>query len=258
METLPLTIGIPLTFFVGGLSFLSPCVLPLVPSYLSVVTGMSLEDLQAKVDRRNTLIHASLFVLGFTILFVLIQASAFFLGIFLRVNRVWISRIGGLVLIVLGLHLAGLFRIAPLLRERRVHVRDKPAGYLSTVGVGMAFAAGWTPCIGPILTGVIALASSTESLGRGMILLVSYSAGLGVPLLLSAVALERFLEAFQRFRRFMPAVLVVSGVFLVLLGLLLVTDSFTRLTDYLYRMTPEFLLDFENWLIDRGAEIGAR
>jgi cytochrome c-type biogenesis protein len=228
-------------------------VLPLVPSYLSFVTGMSLEDLQRGVDRRNTLVHAALFVVGFTILFVLLQTSAFFLGVFLRVYKAWIARIGGVVLVLLGLHLSGVLRIAPLLRERRVHLRDKPTGYLGTVGVGMAFAAGWTPCIGPVLAGVIALASASEQLGKGVILLLSYSAGLGVPFLVSAVALERLLDAFQRFRRFMPWVQLASGVFLVFLGVLLVTGAFTVLTAYLYSLTPEFVLDFEYWLIDLGS-----
>ena len=123
------------------MSFLSPCVLPLVPSYLSFVTGMSLEDLQEGVDRKATFIHSLLFVLGFSIIFIALGASASFLGSFLRYYEVWIARVGGAVIIVLGLHLTGVLRIAPLLREKRVHVNDKPAGYLGTVGVGAAFGA---------------------------------------------------------------------------------------------------------------------
>ena len=131
------------------MSFLSPCVLPLVPSYLSFVTGMSLEDLQGGVDRRATFMHSLLFVLGFSIIFIALGASASFLGRYLNEYEVLIARVGGAVIIVLGLHLTGVFKIVPLLRERRVHVSDKPAGYLGTIGVGAAFGAGWTPASDP-------------------------------------------------------------------------------------------------------------
>ena len=252
MDTVPLGIGLLVTFVAGLASFLSPCVLPLVPSYLTFVTGISLEGLQEGVDRRNTLIHASLFVAGFTVIFLLLGATASFLGQFLLQYEVWIPRIGGVIIIVLGLHLTGALRIAPLLRERRVHLSDKPAGHIGTVAVGMAFGAGWTPCLGPVLGGILTFTSTTESFGNGMTLLGGYSAGLAVPFLLSAVALDRFLEAFQRFRRFISVVEVISGVVLILLGVLLVTGSLTVLTAYLYQFTPEFLTDFEYWMLDRA------
>ena len=151
------SVSLGVALMAGVLSFLSPCVLPLVPSYLSFVTGMSLEDLQEGVDRRATLVHALLFVAGFSIIFILLGASASFLGVFLNYYEDWIARVGGVLIIVLGLHLIGVFRITPLLREKRVHVSDKPAGYLGTLGVGAAFGAGWTPCIGPVLGAIIAL-----------------------------------------------------------------------------------------------------
>ena len=135
------SVGLLVALTAGVLSFLSPCVLPLVPSYLSFVTGMSLEDLQEGVDRKATLMHSLLFVTGFSLIFITLGASASFLGSFLRYYEVWIARIGGAVIIVLGLHLTGVFRIAPLMRERRVHVSDKPAGYIGTIGVGAAFGA---------------------------------------------------------------------------------------------------------------------
>lgn len=241
-----------MAFIAGVVSFASPCVLPLVPSYLSFVTGVSLEDLEAGVDRRNTLIHSVLFVIGFSTIFVLLGAVAFFLGQFVRQFAVWIPRVGGALIIVLGLHLAGVFRIAPLLRERRLNFRDKPAGYFGTVAVGMAFAAGWVPCLTPVLAGVLTLASTSEHVELGVGLLTAYSAGIALPLVAASLAVERFLETFQRYRRFMPVVQVVCGIVLVALGLLLVTGSFTVLSAYLFRLTPQFLYDFEYWLMRRG------
>ncbi len=238
-ESVPILVA----FGAGVLSFLSPCVLPLVPSYLSFVSGMSLEDLQEGVDRRGALEAALLFIVGFTLVFVLLGASASFLGQFFRYYKEWIARIGGVVIIILGLHLAGAFRLTPLLREKRVHLSDKPAGRLGTLGVGMAFGAGWTPCIGPVLGAILTYAGTREQFWSGVMLLFVYSMGLAVPFLASALALERFLEAFGRFRRFLPTVQVASGALLVVLGVLLVTGSFTLLSSYLIQFTPDFLLE---------------
>ena len=236
------SVGLLVAFMAGILSFLSPCVLPLVPSYLSFVTGMSLEDLQQGVDRRATLIHSLLFVAGFSMIFITLGASASFLGVFLRYYEVWIARIGGVVIIVLGLHLTGVFRIAPLMRERRVQVKDKPAGYIGTLGVGAAFGAGWTPCIGPVLGAILTLAGTQESVWSGVILLTVYSAGLAIPFLISALALDFFLNTFSRFRRLLPIVEKASGIMLIILGLLLATGSFTLLSTYLVRFTPDWVL----------------
>ena len=237
------SVGLLVAFTAGVLSFLSPCVLPLVPSYLSFVTGMSLDDMQEGVDRGSVLESAFLFICGFTIIFVLLGAGASFLGQFLREYEVWIARIGGVVIIILGLHLAGAFRFTPLLREKRLHLQDRPAGKLGTIAVGAAFGAGWTPCIGPILGAILTFASTRDQFWSGVGLLFVYSLGLAVPFLLSALALDRFLSAFSRFRRFLPTVQVVSGIMLIALGLLLVTGSFTLLTGFLNRFTPEFLLE---------------
>jgi cytochrome c-type biogenesis protein len=237
------TVGITIAFGAGVLSFLSPCVLPLVPSYLSFVTGMSLEDLQKGVDRRATLVHSLLFVAGFTGIFLLLGASASFLGQFFKVYEVWIARVGGLVIMILGLHLAGALRLTPLMRERRVYLHDKPTGYLGTVGVGAAFGAGWTPCIGPVLGAILTFAASQEHFWSGVGLLFVYSLGLAVPFLLSALALDAFLRAFARFRRFLPVVQVGAGVLLVILGLLLMTGTFSALSGYLTRFTPGFILE---------------
>lgn len=235
--------GILVAFTAGVLSFLSPCVLPLVPSYLSFVTGMSLEDLQKGVDRRATMIHSLLFVAGFSMIFIMLGASASFLGVFMRHYEVWIARIGGGVIIVLGLHLTGVLRIAPLMRERRIHVNDRPAGYIGTLGVGAAFGAGWTPCIGPVLGAILTIASTQDGVWSGVILLSFYSLGLAVPFLLAALALDSFLGAFSRFRSFLPMVEKASGILLVILGILLMTGSFTILSTYLTRFTPDWVLN---------------
>ena len=236
-------VGIAIALTAGVLSFLSPCVLPLVPSYLSFVTGMTLDDLQDRVERRTVLLHSTLFVAGFTGIFVLLGASASFLGRFFLAYEDWIARAGGVLVIVLGLHLMGVFRITALMRERRMHLADKPAGKVGTLAVGAAFGAGWTPCIGPVLGAILTLAGTSEGVWSGVGLLFVYSMGLAVPFILAALALDRFLSAFSRFRPFIPAVEKASGALLVVLGLLLVTGTFTMLSGYLTRFTPGFILE---------------
>lgn len=238
-ESVPVLIAL----MAGVLSFLSPCVLPLVPSYLSFVTGMTLDDLQERHDRRIVFLHSALFVLGFSVVFMLLGATASFLGQFFRVYEIWIARIGGVLIILLGLHLLGAFRITALLREKRVHLAEKPAGVLGTLAVGAAFGAGWTPCIGPVLGAILGLAGTRETVWSGVGLLGVYSLGLAVPFMLAALALDWFLGAFTRFRRFIPVMEKLSGVLLVILGLLLVSGMLTVLSGYLTRFTPEFVLD---------------
>ena len=237
------SIGLPAVFLAGTISFLSPCVLPLVPAYLSFITGMSLEDLRGGVDRRAALIHSLLFVSGFTLIFVLMGASASFLGQFFRAYDVWIARIGGVIIIVLGLYLAGVLRLTPLDRERRVHLNDKPVGHLGTLGVGAAFAAGWTPCIGPMLGTALTLAATAEYMWAGVGYLFVYSMGLAVPFLLATLAVDSFLRGFQRFRHLLPALQVTAGVLLIVVGVMLVSGTFTVLSTYLIRFTPDFILE---------------
>jgi cytochrome c-type biogenesis protein len=236
-------VGIAIAFTAGIFSFLSPCVLPLVPSYLTFVTGMSLEDLQEGGNRQATMVHATLFVLGFSLIFVLLGASASFLGQFFRHYELWIARVGGGVIMILGLHLTGVFRLTALLQEKRIHLRNKPAGYLGTVGVGMAFGAGWTPCIGPILGAILTYGFSQDTMWAGVGLLSVYSLGLAVPFLLAALALDRFLQTFKRFRHWIPIVEKASGVLLIFLGLLLLTGRFTVLSSWLVGFTPTFILE---------------
>jgi cytochrome c-type biogenesis protein len=239
MDSVPVLIAL----VAGVLSFLSPCVLPLVPSYLSFVTGMTLDDLQDGHDRRIVLLHSGLFVVGFSAIFMLLGASASFLGQFFRVYEVWIARIGGVLIILLGLHLLGVFRVTALMREKRVHLAEKPAGVIGTLAVGAAFGAGWTPCIGPVLGAILTLAGTRETVWSGVGLLGVYSLGLAVPFLIAALALDWFLGAFSRFRRFIPVLEKVSGGLLVVLGLLLVSGMLSVLSGYLTRFTPGFVLD---------------
>lgn len=235
------TVGVLIAFSAGLLSFLSPCVLPLIPSYITFITGLSLDDVQNA--RRSALIHGVLFVLGFTLIFLALGAGATLLGQSLIRHRDWISRIGGVVIIVFGLYLLGILNIGFMSRERRFHVADKPVGYFGTVFVGIAFGAGWTPCLGPILGSILVYTSSQADFARGMWLLLAYSMGLAVPFLLSAIAIDRFSAFFQRMKRQMVWVSRVSGIILVIIGVLMVTNYFTILSTYLQALTPEFLRD---------------
>ena len=237
------SIGLVAAFMAGIFSFLSPCVLPLVPSYLALVTGMSLEDLQEGVNRKATFIHSLLFVLGFSAIFIILGASASFLGQFFKQYELWIARIGGVIIIILGLHLSGVFKLAPLMREKRIHVSDTPAGYLGTIGVGMAFAAGWTPCLGPVLGAILTYGMSTDTMWAGVGLLTAYSAGLAIPFLVASLALDAFLQGFKRFRRWIPVAEKASGLMLIGLGVLLLTGQLTALTAMLARFTPDWIVN---------------
>ena len=235
----PAALGVAVAFAAGLLSFLSPCVLPLVPSYIGFLTGMTLPEMSGR--RRVALLHALLFVAGFSLVFILLGASATALGRALNYYQIWLQRIGGVLIIAFGLVCLGVIKVDLLTQERRVHVQHKPVGYLGSALVGMAFAAGWTPCIGPVLGAILGLAATSTDVTRGMLLLAVYSAGLAVPFLIAAVAVESFLGWFQRFRRFLPWVMRVSGVLLILVGVLLVTGEFTRLAGWLQGLTPQVL-----------------
>jgi len=237
------SLGLVVAFTAGLLSFLSPCVLPLIPSYATFITGMSLDELQTEGGRtrRAVMTHGVLFVLGFTTVFVLLGASATFLGALLAYASRWVEMAGGALLVLFGLYLLGLLRLPGASREWRVHIADKPVGYLGTALVGVAFGAGWTPCIGPILGGILTVAATRGSVAEGMGLLAVYSAGLAVPFLLSTLLIDRFLAGFTRFRRFLPWVSRASGVLLIGVGLLLLSGSFTVLAAFLNRFTPDFI-----------------
>jgi cytochrome c-type biogenesis protein len=234
--TEPASIGLALAFSAGLLSFLSPCVLPLIPSYLTFVTGVGLDDLGTA--RRSALIHALLFVLGFTLIFVALGASATVLGRLLGAYRIWITRLGGALVVLFGLYLLGAVRVAAFDRERRVHLANKPMGYLGTALVGVAFGAGWTPCLGPILGAILTYTAATADLSRGLPLLLAYSLGLALPFLLAAVAVERFLAGMARLRPYLARVSQLSGVLLIVVGVMMMLDYFTVIGVYLQAITP--------------------
>jgi cytochrome c-type biogenesis protein len=228
-----------LAFVAGLLSFLSPCVLPLIPSYVGFLTGLSLPEIERR--RGTAVTHAVWFVAGFSLIFVALGATASAFGVLLLRSQVWIGRIGGALVVLFGLYLLGLLRPAFLVRDWRLDLAHKPAGYLGSAFVGVTFGAAWTPCIGPILGAILTLAAAQASVVHGIALLGVYALGLAIPFLLTALALERFLGWFQRFRPYLGWVDRIAGVLLVLLGILLLTDRFTLLAGWLQGLTPEFL-----------------
>jgi cytochrome c-type biogenesis protein len=233
------TLGVFVAFSAGLLSFLSPCVLPLVPSYIGFLTGMTAPD---AVDRRRiTVTHALFFVLGFTVVFLAVGAGASAFGAALKSQKLLIARIGGVLIIIFGLWTLGVLKLPFLEREQRFQVGEKPVGYLGSSLVGMAFGAGWVPCIGPILGAILGLAATQADFSRGMALLAAYSAGLAIPFLVAAFALDAFMGWFKGFRRHLGTVKIVSGILLIGVGILMVSGDFTRLAGWLSNLTPEFL-----------------
>jgi cytochrome c-type biogenesis protein len=224
------------SFFAGLVSFLSPCVLPLVPGYISIVSGSSLDQLKAKAKDaslfRTVLLNSIMFIVGFSITFILLGASATWIGQVLVSRMRLLGQLAGLILIVFGIHLMGIFKINFLYKDKRFHNVEKPRGLLGALVLGLAFAFGWTPCIGPILAGILTLASTKQTVTQGMFLLAIYSAGLGIPFLLTSLALNKFLAFYSRFKRHFHAVEVVSGALVVAVGVLMVTGSLTRLATW--------------------------
>ena len=239
------SVGFAVAFTAGLFSFLSPCVLPLFPSYVSFITGMSVADLTAELSaaaRRRVLIHAVAFVLGFSLVFVALGASFSAAGQFLLDYRDWIRRIGGALIVIFGLYIVGVLRIGFFGRSQQWQLREKPAGYLGSLAVGITFAIGWTPCVGPILGAILSLAGTAETVKRGVGLLVAYSAGLGLPFLVSAVALGAFLRFFKRYRPFIPVMERTAGVLLVVVGVLVFTNYYVVLNSWAISLTPDWLL----------------
>ncbi|HEY7553923.1 MAG TPA: cytochrome c biogenesis protein CcdA [Candidatus Binatia bacterium] len=241
-------VNVFVAFAAGVFSFLSPCVLPLIPSYLSFVSGVSVEEMRgvqaAARVRTRVVLNSVAFILGFSLVFVSLGASAsFFGGLFLG-YRNFIRVAGGMFVLLVGFYLVGLFKIVALERYLQFNFKDKPAGYLGSVLVGITFAVAWTPCVGPVLGAVLALAGATGEVGRGVFLLSSYAAGLATPFFLSALAVNSFFQFSQRFRRYINAVHVMGGILLIIAGVLLITDYMTFLNAYVLRFTP-------NWLLQR-------
>ncbi|HAH04928.1 MAG TPA: cytochrome C biogenesis protein [Elusimicrobia bacterium] len=217
-------------FLAGLASFLSPCVLPLVPVYLAYLAGTDFEGLRTQTPRRLVLLHAGFFILGFSLVFIALGASASALGAALWDYRVWLERAGGVVLVLLGLWMLGLFKAAFLYRDARFRFHDKPAGLAGSVLVGAAFAAGWTPCVGPILASILMMASQEGSVSRGVLLLAVYSAGFALPLLACALALDRAMKLLKRVNPYLPAIERVVGGVIVALGALLAAGKYSQIS----------------------------
>jgi len=229
-------------FFAGVISFVSPCVLPLIPGYLSFISGVSVEEMKKKDEKTRVLkrvgLNSIFFILGFSVVFVLLGASATFVGNFLLSKLGILYKIAGVIIVLFGLHLLGLFKIPFLNYEKRFHARTKPLGFLGAFLVGLAFAFGWTPCIGPILAGILVLASNQETVGKGVILLSFYSLGLGIPFFLTAIGFNRFLGVSGFLKRHFKIMQIVSGVFLILVGFLIFFNSISFIAELLLRVFP--------------------
>jgi len=233
-------VSILIAFTAGFLSFVSPCVLPLVPSYITYITGISFKELTEEKSRANirwaTILHSFLFITGFSTVFILMGASASYLGQILVEYQSWIMRGGGLLIIFLGIHFTGMINIPFLQMERRFEMRKKPLGYLGSFLVGIVFAAGWTPCIGPILSTILIYASTSQNFTTGILLLAAYSVGLGIPFFLSSLAFNSFLSTFDRMKRYLRWITLISGLFLIAIGVLMLTDTFRKINTFLNQL----------------------
>ncbi|MCX5721524.1 MAG: cytochrome c biogenesis protein CcdA [Nitrospirae bacterium] len=230
-------ISLVAAFSAGLLSFVSPCVLPLVPSYISYITGLSIEQLTDATVRskfkKSIIVNALLFIAGFTVVFVSFGASASFIGQALITYQDHIRRIGGVLIIIFGLYLLGVLNISFLKMEHRFQFRSRPVGYVGSFLIGVAFAAGWTPCVGPVLGTILLYASTTDSMMNGVLLLTSYSLGLGLPLFLTALGVDRFLAYFKQARLYLWGVSTVSGVLLIIVGIMIYANTLTMITSFL-------------------------
>lgn len=232
MSSLPLPIA---AFFAGIVSFLSPCVLPLVPGYISLISGASVEELQSK-DRKllNTvLLHSIMFILGFSLVFVMLGAAATTLGQLGRQYKRQLTWIAGAVVIIFGLHLTGLLKIKWLYADKRLHSVKGSKSPLGAFVIGFAFAFGWSPCLGPIISTILLLAGDATTVTKGVLLLWVYSLGLAVPFLITSIVIDRFLVFYGRFRKHLHTIEVISGVLLMSLGALILAGRFTLLASHL-------------------------
>ena len=224
------------SLWMGVVSFISPCILPLIPSYVSYITGISYDDLvDAAARRKNlslTLLHSLTFVAGFTVIFVLLGATVSYAGQFLIAYLKAIRIAGGVLMIALRLFVADVVPIPLLQQDAKIHLKARPAGFVGTFLIGIVFAAGWTPCTGPFLSSVLMQAAQAETMLTGMVLLAFYSLGIGIPFILSAIAIGAFLTFFHAVKRHYRAIKIVSGAILVIMGVLLIADKWTLVTSY--------------------------
>ena len=230
-------LNVATAFLAGLVSFVSPCVLPLVPSYLSFLTGTSLEDLKSESSsqaKARVFAHALAFVAGFTVIFVAIGLSASAIGGVFASNKRLVEIFGGIIIVVLGLQMMGVLKIPALMMDKRVHAKPRKQSLWVSFLVGLGFAAGWSPCIGPILSAIILLASQ-EKLPQATFLLFVYSMGLAIPFLITAAAITQSLGALNRIKRYLPAIEATSGAILVATGIVVATDQFTRIAGFFYQ-----------------------
>lgn len=225
-------------FTAGVISFLSPCVLPLIPGYISFVSGVSLEEVKSRGGGiwRRVILSSGVFILGFSLVFILLGASATLIGRFLLSKISLFTKIGGAIVMLFGVHTTGLFRVRFLDYERRLHLRSNPLGLVGAFGVGVAFAFGWSPCIGPILATILMLASTQETVFKGSCLLATYSLGLGIPFMLTGVATGAFLKTLGKIKAHLRSLEILSGVFLIIVGALIFSGSFSQLTERLLKL----------------------
>ena len=226
-------VSILIAFSAGILSFLSPCILPLFPSYITYITGRSLEDIKSSGKASDitklTVINSLFFILGFSIIFVLMGIALAYFGSFLGIKRIWLERVGGVLIILFGLDIMGIIKTRFLSQSKGIGLKRKNFGYLGSLLVGMAFAFGWTPCVGPILSSILIYASTLESLPKAAVLLLAYSIGLGLPFFIAGFAINKFLFLFVKFRNFIRFVPLISGIFLILMGAILFSGQFSKL-----------------------------
>ncbi|HOP74435.1 MAG TPA: cytochrome c biogenesis protein CcdA [Bacillota bacterium] len=231
------SINIAMAFAGGVLSFLSPCILPLAPGYLGMISGVSVGKINDAADGRQKIILSTVsFILGFSLVFVMLGLASSLIGQLLRGSRMLFAQIGGVIVILLGLHQTGLLPIAWLYRERRVNATPG-IGMGGAFLTGLAFAFGWTPCVGPILGGILAVAGNQDTMGAGLVLLMAYSVGLGLPFLVLAIAFEKISVQLNKLKPYMKYLQWLSGGLLILMGLLLVTNNLTVLTQWFMRIT---------------------
>ncbi len=225
-----------LAAFIAGLfSFISPCVLPLVPGYISFISGISLEDIKkGEKQNKNAIIISSLFfILGFSLIFILLGATATFFGSFLLEKAFILKKIGGVIIIIFGIHMSGIYRIKFLDYEKRVYSKTRPVNIIAgPFLMGLAFAFGWTPCVGPILAGILIYAGTQETVYQGILLLAVYSAGLGIPFLLTALAVNKFYLFSGKIKKHFKTIELIGGILLILIGGLILTDNFQRIITY--------------------------
>ena len=230
------SVSLGVAFVAGVVSFLSPCVLPIVPSYVTFITGMTLDELTVHgtaAARTKAALHALLFVFGFTLVFVALGATATVFGAVLQRSLPLLQQMGGILITLFGLYLVGVLRLPSLMRDRRVHLASRPAGLIGSVLVGVAFGAGWTPCVGPVLASILLYAGTTATMGSGMLLLGAYALGLGIPFFVAAVGLNWYVAGARHLTRWLRPVEIAAGALLVAVGVLLFTGRFTALSAFL-------------------------